>query len=58
MGIEAPLVIDSTEPDVIQAALEIYPGRCIVNSINMENGRQRIESVLPLAVEHGAAVWR
>ncbi|HEX3639964.1 MAG TPA: dihydropteroate synthase, partial [Ktedonobacteraceae bacterium] len=56
MGIEAPLVIDSTEADVIQAALEIAPGRCIVNSINMENGRLRIESVLPLAVEHGAAV--
>ncbi|HLH60177.1 MAG TPA: methionine synthase [Ktedonobacteraceae bacterium] len=56
MGIEAPLVIDSTEPDVIQAALETYPGRAIINSINMENGRQRIESVLPLAIEHGAAV--
>src|SRR2546425_6508180 len=56
MGIEAPLVIDSTEPDVIKAALEIYPGRAIINSINMENGRQRIESVIPMATEHGAAV--
>ncbi|HZU67966.1 MAG TPA: methionine synthase [Ktedonobacteraceae bacterium] len=56
MGIEAPLVIDSTEPEVIKAALETYPGRAIINSINMENGRQRIESVLPLAIEHGAAV--
>src|SRR6266516_3947674 len=56
MGLEAPLMIDSTEPDVIQAALEIYPGRAIINSINMENGRQRIESVLPMAIEHGAAV--
>jgi len=56
MGIEAPLVIDSTEPDVIKAALETYPGRAIINSINMENGRQRIESVLPMALEHGAAV--
>src|SRR5947207_4387614 len=56
MGIEAPLMIDSTEPDVIKAALETYPGRAIINSINMENGRQRIESVLPLAIEHGAAV--
>ncbi|HEY7416545.1 MAG TPA: vitamin B12 dependent-methionine synthase activation domain-containing protein, partial [Ktedonobacteraceae bacterium] len=36
--------------------LEIYPGRAIINSINMENGRQRIESVLPLAIEHGSAV--
>jgi 5-methyltetrahydrofolate--homocysteine methyltransferase len=56
MGVETPLVIDSTEPDVIKAALEAYPGRAIINSINMENGRQRIESVLPMATEHGAAV--
>ena len=56
MGVEAPLVIDSTESDVIKAALEVYPGRAIINSINMENGRQRIESVIPLALEHGAAV--
>ena len=56
LGIEAPLVIDSTEADVIQAALEIYPGRAIINSINMENGRQRIEKVVPLALEHGAVL--
>ncbi len=56
MGVEAPLAIDSTEASVIKAALEIYPGRAIVNSINMENGRQRIEAVLPLVKEHGSAV--
>jgi 5-methyltetrahydrofolate--homocysteine methyltransferase len=56
MGIEAPLVIDSTEASVIKAALETYPGRAIINSINMETGRARIESVLPLALEHGSAV--
>src|SRR5258706_7164729 len=56
MGLEAPLVIDSTEPDVIKAALETCPGRAIINSINMENGRQRIESVVPMAIEHGSAV--
>src|SRR5438477_2551592 len=56
MGVETPVVIDSTEPDVIKAALETYPGRAIINSINMENGRQRIESVIPMATEHGAAV--
>jgi 5-methyltetrahydrofolate--homocysteine methyltransferase len=56
MGIEAPLVIDSTEAEVIKAALEVYPGRALINSINMENGRQRIESVVPLALEHGAAL--
>jgi 5-methyltetrahydrofolate--homocysteine methyltransferase len=56
MGVEAPLVIDSTEADVQRAALELYPGRAIINSINLENGLARIEAVVPLAVEHGAAV--
>ncbi|HEY7833403.1 MAG TPA: homocysteine S-methyltransferase family protein [Ktedonobacterales bacterium] len=56
MGVEAPLVIDTTEASVVQAALEAYPGRAIINSINLENGRQRVEAVLPLAREHGAAV--
>ncbi len=56
MGLEAPLVIDSTEPDVIKAALETCPGRAIINSINMETGRQRIDSVVPMALEHGSAV--
>jgi 5-methyltetrahydrofolate--homocysteine methyltransferase len=56
MGLESPLVIDSTEPDVIRAALETYPGRAIINSINMETGRQRIDNVVPMAVEHGSAV--
>ena len=41
---------------MIKAALEAYPGRAIVNSINMERGRERIEAVVPLVVEHGAAV--
>jgi 5-methyltetrahydrofolate--homocysteine methyltransferase len=56
MGIEAPLVIDTTEPNVMQAALETYPGRAVINSINLEIGRQKADLVLPLAREHGAAV--
>ncbi len=56
MSVEAPLILDSTEASVIKAALETYPGRAVINSINLENGRQRIESILPLAREHGAAV--
>ena len=56
MGIEAPLCIDSTEASVMKAALEIAPGRCILNSINMESGRKRIDDVLPMAIEHGSAV--
>ncbi|WIG60295.1 MAG: 5-methyltetrahydrofolate--homocysteine methyltransferase [Ktedonobacterales bacterium] len=56
MGIEAPLVIDTTEASVVQAALETYPGRAVINSVNLENGRQRVDTVLPLAREHGSAV--
>ncbi len=56
MSVDAPIMIDSTEPDVIEAALQHIPGRAIVNSINMENGRLRIDSVLPLVKRHGAAV--
>src|SRR5829696_7613938 len=52
----APLQIDSTEPDVIQAALERIPGRAIVNSINLEAGRDKLDVVVPLAKAHGAAV--
>jgi 5-methyltetrahydrofolate--homocysteine methyltransferase len=56
MSVETPLVIDSTEANVIEAALEHVPGRGIVNSINMENGRKRIDAVVPLVKKHGAAV--
>ena len=56
MSVEAPIMVDSTEANVIQAALEHIPGRAIINSINMENGRVRIDSVVPLAITHGAAL--
>jgi 5-methyltetrahydrofolate--homocysteine methyltransferase len=56
MSVETPLFIDSTEADVIQTALEMNPGRAVINSINLERGRERCEAVLPLAVAHGAAV--
>ncbi len=56
MSVETPLMIDSTEANVIEAALEHVPGRAIINSINMENGRKRIDSVVPIAKKHGAAL--
>ncbi len=56
MGVEAPLIVDSTEASVIEAALKTYPGRAVINSINLENGRLRVDAVLPLAREHGSAV--
>ena len=52
----APLQIDSTEPDVIKAALERTPGRAIVNSVNLEAGRDKLDTVVPLARAHGAAL--
>lgn len=57
--ITAPVVIDSTETDVMQAALERIGGRCVLNSANLEDGDasgSRIDRVLSLAKEHGAAV--
>jgi 5-methyltetrahydrofolate--homocysteine methyltransferase len=56
LSLEAPLVVDTTEPDVVAQALKAAPGRVIVNAINMENGRQRIDAVVPLVKAHGAAV--
>jgi 5-methyltetrahydrofolate--homocysteine methyltransferase len=56
MSVETPLMIDSTEASVIAAALEHVPGRAIINSINMENGRKRIDEVVPIAKKHGAAL--
>jgi 5-methyltetrahydrofolate--homocysteine methyltransferase len=56
MSVETPIMIDSTEANVIEKALEHVPGRAIINSINMENGRKRIDSVVPLAKKHGAAL--
>ncbi|MEO6325775.1 MAG: homocysteine S-methyltransferase family protein, partial [Thermoanaerobaculia bacterium] len=55
-SVESPLCIDSTEGNVIQAALKQSPGRAIVNSINLENGRVRVDDVLPHVAAHGAAV--
>src|SRR5215211_7899186 len=52
----SPIQIDSTEPDVLRVALEQIPGRAIVNSVNLEAGRDKLDSVVPLAIEHGAAL--
>jgi 5-methyltetrahydrofolate--homocysteine methyltransferase len=52
----APIQVDSTEPDVIETALQQIPGRAIVNSINLEAGRDKLDRVVPLAKAHGAAL--
>jgi 5-methyltetrahydrofolate--homocysteine methyltransferase len=54
-----PLVIDSTEPAVIQAGLELIGGRPVVNSVNYEDGddaNSRFGRIMPLVKEHGTAV--
>ena len=52
----APIQVDSTEPDVIETALDQIPGRAIVNSVNLEAGRAKIDRVVPIAMAHGAAL--
>ncbi|GAA3289720.1 methionine synthase [Dactylosporangium vinaceum] len=54
-----PIMLDSTEPEVIAAGLEMLGGRCIVNSVNYEDGDgpgSRFARMMPLVKEHGAAV--
>ncbi|WP_210755953.1 methionine synthase [Gordonia paraffinivorans] len=54
-----PIMLDSTEPDVIRAGLETLGGRCAVNSVNYEDGDgpdSRFHKIMELVVEHGAAV--
>ncbi len=52
----SPIQIDSTEPEVIDAALQQIPGRAIVNSVNLEAGRAKLDRVVPLARAHGSAL--
>ncbi len=56
MSVETPLVIDVTEPQVAEAALSVYPGRAVINGNNLENGRERIDKVMPIAQKYGSAV--
>ncbi len=54
-----PVMLDSTEPEVIRAGLEHLGGRAIVNSVNYEDGDgpgSRFQRIMPLISEHGAAV--
>jgi 5-methyltetrahydrofolate--homocysteine methyltransferase len=54
-----PLMLDSTEPPVIEAGLEMLGGRCVINSVNFEDGEgpeSRFARIMPVVREHGAAV--
>src|SRR4051812_37200118 len=52
----APIMIDSTEADVVEEALKRIPGKAIINSINLEDGEKRTSKVLPMAKKYGAGV--
>ncbi|MEU7973090.1 methionine synthase [Micromonospora sp. NPDC049089] len=54
-----PIMLDSTEPNVVEAGLEMLGGRCVVNSVNFEDGdgpESRYARVMPIVREHGASV--
>ena len=54
--VPAPILVDSTEANVIEEALKRIPGKPVINSINLEDGEKRTSLVLPMARRYGAAV--
>ncbi|HMB24412.1 MAG: methionine synthase [Chloroflexota bacterium] len=56
MGVDVPLVIDTTELDVLEVALKTAPGRCLINSTHLESGREKADKIFKLAKENNAAV--
>jgi 5-methyltetrahydrofolate--homocysteine methyltransferase len=56
MGVDVPLVIDTTELDVLETALQTAPGRCLINSTHLEAGRTKADKIFALAKTYNAAV--
>jgi 5-methyltetrahydrofolate--homocysteine methyltransferase len=54
--VKVPLMIDSTDPKVIELSLKFSQGKAIINSINLEDGEERFEDIAPLIRTYGAAV--
>ncbi len=54
--VKAPVMIDTTDPSAIEMALTYCQGKAIINSINLEDGEEKFERVVPLAHTYGAAV--
>ena len=54
--INAPLVIDSTVPEVMVRGLKAAPGRCLINSVHLEAGEEKARRIMKLAREHNAAL--
>ena len=54
--VKVPIMLDSTDTTVLHEALKHTPGKSIINSINLEDGEERFEAVVPLAQSFGAAL--
>jgi 5-methyltetrahydrofolate--homocysteine methyltransferase len=54
--VNAPLMLDSTEPEVIEAGLKLAGGKCIVNSVHLEGGEEKLARICRLLRQYGAAV--
>ncbi|MFK7760445.1 MAG: homocysteine S-methyltransferase family protein, partial [Phycisphaerales bacterium] len=54
--VDAPLMLDSTSPEVIRAGLMSAPGKCIINSANFEEGEEKFDELCVLAKDFGAAL--
>ena len=55
-ALRIPTVLDSTNPAALEAALRLHPGRCLINSVNLEDGGAKLDRVCALAKRFGAAV--
>jgi len=55
-AVTVPLVIDTTEPKVLEAALKTAPGRCMLNSTHLESGREKADEIFTLVKAHNATV--
>src|SRR5688572_26502659 len=55
-SVNVPLMLDSTNPAVMEAGLKLAPGRCILNSMNLEDGEEKLGQICALAKKYGAAV--
>ena len=55
-AIPVPLMLDSTNPDVLEAGLKLVGGRCVLNSMNLEDGEEKLAHICRLAKKYGAAV--
>jgi len=54
--IKAPVMIDTTDPSAVELALTYCQGKAIINSINLEDGEEKFEKVVPIAHDFGAAL--